>query len=146
IQTTGEDEFSEVFFQDAHIPADAVLGEIGGGWRTAMTTLSSERLSGRHRYHRFHHLLNVLATRLAELRDSPLYDSWVVELGRRYADIEAMRPLILKAESVLERGGDGSTLSSVAKLWWPVAFQDLCDLAMRIAAATPFESDDPTWY
>ena len=42
-QITGEAEFNEVFFDDVHIPADAVLGTVGGGWAAVLTMLASER-------------------------------------------------------------------------------------------------------
>jgi Acyl-CoA dehydrogenases len=42
-QMTGQAEFNEIFFQDAFVPDDMVLGEINGGWGVAMTTLMNER-------------------------------------------------------------------------------------------------------
>src|SRR5947208_14716179 len=42
-QITGEAEFNEIFFTDVAVPKENLLGEIGGGWRVAMTTLSHER-------------------------------------------------------------------------------------------------------
>jgi alkylation response protein AidB-like acyl-CoA dehydrogenase len=44
-QITGGSEFGEVFFTDARVPADALLGELNGGWQVTMTTLASERAS-----------------------------------------------------------------------------------------------------
>jgi len=44
-QLTGETEFNEVFFTDVRIPADEVLGEVGQGWRVALTTLANERVA-----------------------------------------------------------------------------------------------------
>lgn len=44
-QMTGGASFSEVFFDDVELPADAVLGEVGAGWAVAMTTLGFERFS-----------------------------------------------------------------------------------------------------
>jgi alkylation response protein AidB-like acyl-CoA dehydrogenase len=44
-QLTGEAEFNEVFLTDARIPAANVLGEVGGGWAVAITTLSNERIA-----------------------------------------------------------------------------------------------------
>jgi alkylation response protein AidB-like acyl-CoA dehydrogenase len=38
--------FNEVFMDDAVIPADHVVGEVGGGWAVALTTLSYERRFG----------------------------------------------------------------------------------------------------
>ena len=42
-QITGEAEFNEIFFNDVRVPAENLLGEIGGGWQVAMTTLLHER-------------------------------------------------------------------------------------------------------
>jgi len=44
-QITGEAEFNEVFFNDARIPADHMLGKEGQGWRAAITTLMNERVA-----------------------------------------------------------------------------------------------------
>lgn len=40
---TGEDEFSEIFFEDVRAPTSALLGPVNQGWQVAMTTLSNER-------------------------------------------------------------------------------------------------------
>lgn len=42
-QLTGDAEFSEVHFNAVRIPDSNRLGEVGGGWRVAMTTLTNER-------------------------------------------------------------------------------------------------------
>ncbi|PRZ43327.1 alkylation response protein AidB-like acyl-CoA dehydrogenase [Antricoccus suffuscus] len=42
-QMTGEAEFNEVYIRDAHIPDAHRLGDVGEGWRVAMTTLMNER-------------------------------------------------------------------------------------------------------
>src|SRR5439155_7073713 len=42
-QITGESEFNEIFFSDVEVPKENLLGEIGGGWQVAMTTLLHER-------------------------------------------------------------------------------------------------------
>ncbi len=40
---TGEYGFTQTFFTDAHIPAEGLMGEEGGGWLVAMKTLEYER-------------------------------------------------------------------------------------------------------
>ncbi len=42
-QITDESHFNEVFFTDAIVPAENLLGETGGGWRVLNTALAYER-------------------------------------------------------------------------------------------------------
>ncbi|HWG09447.1 MAG TPA: acyl-CoA dehydrogenase family protein [Solirubrobacteraceae bacterium] len=44
-QISGEAEFNEVFFDDVSIDADSVVGGVGNGWGTALTTLMFERVT-----------------------------------------------------------------------------------------------------
>lgn len=43
-QSSGNAEFNEVFFDDAFVPGDMVLGEVGQGWALTLETLAQERL------------------------------------------------------------------------------------------------------
>ena len=40
---TGEAEFNEVFFDDAFVPTDCLVGGLNQGWAVANTTLAHER-------------------------------------------------------------------------------------------------------
>jgi alkylation response protein AidB-like acyl-CoA dehydrogenase len=42
-QITGESEFNEVFIEDAFVPDENVIGEVGNGWAVGITTLMFER-------------------------------------------------------------------------------------------------------
>ena len=44
-QITGEAEFNEVYFTDARVPDSGRIGEVGDGWRVALTTLMNERVA-----------------------------------------------------------------------------------------------------
>jgi len=44
-QISGEAEFNEVFFDDVALDAGAVVGGVGNGWGTALTTLMFERVT-----------------------------------------------------------------------------------------------------
>jgi alkylation response protein AidB-like acyl-CoA dehydrogenase len=44
-QMAGSAEFNEVFFDDVVVPDSERLGEVNDGWRVAITTLMSERMS-----------------------------------------------------------------------------------------------------
>ncbi|MFJ9826400.1 acyl-CoA dehydrogenase [Streptomyces sp. NPDC101160] len=43
-EITGDSLFNEVFLDDVPLPADAVVGEVGGGWQVARNTLGNERV------------------------------------------------------------------------------------------------------
>ncbi len=47
-QMNGHASFNEVFLDQARVPADHVLGDVGGGWTVALTTLSHERRLAAH--------------------------------------------------------------------------------------------------
>jgi alkylation response protein AidB-like acyl-CoA dehydrogenase len=44
-QMTGEAEFNEIYLTDVRVPDDERLGQVGDGWRVALTTLMNERVS-----------------------------------------------------------------------------------------------------
>jgi alkylation response protein AidB-like acyl-CoA dehydrogenase len=45
IQMTGDSEFNEVYFTDVRVPDVNRLGDVGGGWKVALTTLMNERVA-----------------------------------------------------------------------------------------------------
>ncbi len=48
-QMNGHASFNEVFLDEAAIPHDHVIGDVGGGWAVARTTLAHERRLATHR-------------------------------------------------------------------------------------------------
>jgi alkylation response protein AidB-like acyl-CoA dehydrogenase len=45
IDMTGAHSFNQVFFDDARLPGDCLVGEVNDGWRLAKATLANERVS-----------------------------------------------------------------------------------------------------
>jgi alkylation response protein AidB-like acyl-CoA dehydrogenase len=125
---TGSQTFAELFFTDARIPADAMLGPLHGGWSVAMTTLSFER-AGVARLHLS------LANRLDDLLADPrtharLHDPVLRDrLARIYAAIRCMRFLTERSLSDPAAAGAGGSL---AKLSWAHCDQELADIAVDL--------------
>ena len=45
VDMTGAHSFNQVFFEEARLPADCVVGAVNDGWRLAKATLANERVS-----------------------------------------------------------------------------------------------------
>ncbi|MEY2591986.1 MAG: hypothetical protein QOJ67_3970 [Acidimicrobiaceae bacterium] len=112
----GDEGFAEVFFEDALIPDDAVLGDVDQGWSVAMATTGSERGLTLRSPGRF------LATtaRLIELyRESgepdPLLRDRIV---RCWMEAEAYQLFTLGTVTTMADGGAVGAESSLNKLWW----------------------------
>jgi alkylation response protein AidB-like acyl-CoA dehydrogenase len=68
-QLTGGASFSEVFLDDVIVPDDHRVGEIGGGWGVAVSTLAAERQSTGDRSHGLTARAFALLIELARRRD-----------------------------------------------------------------------------
>ena len=132
-QITGDDEFAEIFFDEVEVPVEDRVGEDGGGWAVAQTTLASERgltlveLSQRMRYSL---PLIVDAMRRAErLEDGAIRR----DLGRLIARVDAACALadryLLKRISGEEAAGD----ASIVKLYYARTLREFTLLGKRIA-------------
>ena len=118
-QMTGGASFSEVFLDDVELPADAVLGEVGGGWSVAMTTLGFERFST------FGRSLGRLVRQAADLgwSDSTARDAFIDAVidQRALAAFEAAMHRRLLAgtapgpEAALAKLATGSVVSKLAE-------------------------------
>ncbi|MEA2626964.1 MAG: hypothetical protein QOD06_3009 [Candidatus Binatota bacterium] len=116
-QITGESEFGEVFFEDARVPRENLVGGIGEGWRIAMTVLAYERgavsLAYATRYGRD---LESLARRC---RDAGRTDSATREkLGRLIVDNEVLRANGIRVLANLADGRVPGPEASLEKLYW----------------------------
>lgn len=114
-QLDGEPGFAEVFFDDVHVGDDQVLGEVGGGWRVAMSTTGSERGLTLRSPGRF----MAPADRLVDLaRDVGADAGLRAEAARAWMDADAYR---LYTFATLERLEDGEQIgpeSSLNKIFW----------------------------
>ena len=109
---TGDRHFGEVFFDDVELPADALLGEEGGGWEQVSAELAYER-SGPERIYSSMVLLDAW---LAHLRTHTVRDDACEALaGRLMAHLAVLRSLSLAVTARLAAGGNPATEAVLVK-------------------------------
>jgi alkylation response protein AidB-like acyl-CoA dehydrogenase len=130
-QITGHAEFNEIFFTDVEVPKENLLGEIGGGWEVAMTTLLHERgtlgfaLAA---------TLDVAMRKLValakerEVADPILRD----RIAREWVELQAVRYTNYRALTTLTKTGIPGPEGSISKLVWSESNQRLTKLALEI--------------
>jgi alkylation response protein AidB-like acyl-CoA dehydrogenase len=139
-QLTGDAEFNEIFFTDVRVPRENVLGEIGGGWQVAMTTLLHERgtlgfaLTGTLEA-RMQKLLSLARERGAE--DPILRD----RLAQAWIELQALKLTNYRALTTLTQTGIPGPEGSISKLHWSEQNQRLTKLALEILDG----DDDEHW-
>jgi alkylation response protein AidB-like acyl-CoA dehydrogenase len=139
-QITGQAEFNEIFFTDACVPKENLLGEIGGGWQVAMTTLLHERgtlgfaLSA---------TLDVAVRKLLALaRERGVADPVLRDrIAREWIGLQALRYTNYRALTTLTKTGIPGPEGSASKLVWSEANQRLTKLALEILGSHAQLSD-----
>ncbi|WP_141012641.1 acyl-CoA dehydrogenase family protein [Nocardioides sambongensis] len=134
-QMTGGAEFNEVFFDDVVIPDRERLGEVGDGWRVALTTLMSERLTlgggGGDIGMNVERVAEHVAARIGEL--PPERQALVrQDFGRAYVATLGMRYTGYRLLTALSKGSLPGPEASAGKLAGTRAALDLADLAVRL--------------
>jgi alkylation response protein AidB-like acyl-CoA dehydrogenase len=128
VTITGEREFNEIFFTDAHVPRSALLGPLHEGWAVAMTTLAYERGTVAN----LHLGLRSKIAKLLELaKETGAAHDPVMrqELARVYLEGELLKLVSERALSGALHGRALGPESSIAKLVWSEAEQHLGEVA-----------------
>lgn len=136
----GEENFNEVFFDDAVLPADALLGEEGDGWRQVTSELGYER-SGPERFLTAY----VLLRELVRVLGSDPSDRARIVIGRLCAQLSTLRAMSFSLAAMLARGDDVTAEASVVKDMGSVFEQSIPDLArdlIEVEAVRGEEGDD----
>ncbi|MEE8603409.1 acyl-CoA dehydrogenase family protein [Euzebya tangerina] len=131
VMINGDADFNEMFLSDVHVPQDRLLGQQGGGWKVALTTLGFERGS-------LAFVLSAEAEAALEELTSRVIDAGLAdepdiarEVGRLAADVRSLSLTTTRQMSALMQGetpgGDGSAV----KLAWAQTMQAVTRLAVR---------------
>ncbi|RII17000.1 Acyl-CoA dehydrogenase [Streptomyces sp. YIM 130001] len=125
-EMTGDSLFNEVYFDDALLPADAVVGEVNDGWRVARNTLGNERV----------HMADQLTfdTGLEALidRSGDLDGACRARIGALAADAHALGCISLRTTLRQVEGADPGPGASVRKLVQTVHQQQVAELALEL--------------
>jgi alkylation response protein AidB-like acyl-CoA dehydrogenase len=150
-QLTGDAEFNEIFFTDVRVPREHLIGEVGDGWRVAMTTLLHERGTlGFGLTARLEVSLNQLI-RLARAPDAagrrPADDPLVRDqVAALWIDLQGLRYTNYRSLSRLMRTGVPGPEGSLAKLHWSETNQRLAKLALSLLGpAAQLDGEESTW-
>jgi alkylation response protein AidB-like acyl-CoA dehydrogenase len=142
---SGGAHFAEVFLDEVRVPAANLVGEEGGGWAIARTSLGHERatafLSDEFRYRRIVDELFSLAVSTGESADPVVRQSLAgIEAAVRVLASNSRRAL----ETVL-RGNDPGAAASVNRLVKSEFDQRLHEVALRVLGpAAVLDHRDPS--
>jgi alkylation response protein AidB-like acyl-CoA dehydrogenase len=134
-QMSGVAEFNEVFFDDVLIEDSERLGDVNDGWRVALTTLMSERLTlgggGTDVGAGSSVALDHVARRISQL--SPERQALVrQDFGRAYASSLASRYTGLRQLSAISKGAMPGPEASAGKLAGTKTARSLADINVRL--------------
>jgi alkylation response protein AidB-like acyl-CoA dehydrogenase len=132
-QITGEAEFNEIFLSGVEVPLENVIGEIGGGWDVAMTTLLHER--GTLAFALVARLEVQVRKLLALARDRGATPTQREAIAREWIRLQALRLTAYRSLSALERTGIPGPEGSILKLEWSEANQRITKLAVELLGA-----------
>ena len=136
----GRNELAEVFFDDARVPADRLVGAEGQGWAVAMFLLQYER--GGYAWVRQAHigrLLGELAARVDVAEERIAH-----RIGAAWVAQQALR---VRCGRTIQRLAAGESLgpeTSIDKVLLGTAEQLVCDTALALQRAEILFSDDGT--
>jgi alkylation response protein AidB-like acyl-CoA dehydrogenase len=129
-QITGEAEFNEIFFAGVEVPVENVIGEIGGGWQVAMTTLLHER--GTLGFALTAGLESQIRKLIALAKEKGATPVQRDAIAREWIGLQAVRYTNYRSLTTLMKTGIPGPEGSGAKLWWSEANQRVTKLALEL--------------
>jgi alkylation response protein AidB-like acyl-CoA dehydrogenase len=136
-QLTGQAEFSEIYLTEVRVPDADRIGDVGDGWRVAMTTLSNERTSIGGGLRAPARGSGAIAEAVRIWLDLPPDRRTVPQrdqLVRRWIDAEVLRLTNLRA-AAQRRSGTPGPEGSIAKLAFGTLNQRIYELCVDLLGA-----------
>jgi len=141
-QISGGANFNEVFFNDVRVPDTQRLGEVGEGWKVALTTLMNERLAIGVPKSADYSALTKLAKEIT-LNDKPAISNDLVrsKIAEWYVQAEGLKYTKMRTLTALSKGETPGPESSIGKIVSAPKMQDLASFAMDLQGASGIISD-----
>lgn len=132
VSMDGQAEFCEVFYDDVRIPLENVVGEVGGGWAVAMSTLGFERGTGFMKLQTESSV--ALEALIADAAALGALDDYGLraELGELRADVLAMRAMTYATVSSAARTDVPGPEGSMIKIFYADLSQRIHRTRMRV--------------
>ena len=136
-QISGNSNFNEVFFTDVRVPDHQRLGEVGAGWKVALTTLMNERLAvGDAPGPDFDDIFALARTLLIDgtpaIRDSAVRD----KLADWYVKTQGLTYTKFRTMTALSRGQVPGPEASITKLVSASKLQEIAAYAIDLIGSS----------
>jgi alkylation response protein AidB-like acyl-CoA dehydrogenase len=144
-QISGTSNFNEVFFTDVRIPDSQRLGDVGDGWKVALTTLMHERLAvGTLGGPDFQDLLEL--ARIVETDGKPALQNAAVRerLADWYIESKGLEYTKFRTITALSRGQMPGPESSIYKVVSATKLQEIANFALDLMDSGGLVNDPAT--
>ena len=144
-QISGEAEFNEVFFDDVRLGPENVVGGVGNGWTTALTTLMFERLTiglgSEGMGYRADRFSAAIASDPDAVRDPDVRQ----RLGELASELIALRFLGYRTLTALQKGQIPGPESALAKITTVNAAIAATDLIADVIGPDALDDERSEW-
>ncbi len=141
-QMSGGSDFNEVFFTGVRIKDSHRLGDVGNGWKVALTTLMHERLAvgGKPRHAPGYATLMTLAKGVEAPGGGPAIDAGDVRqrIAASYINDEGIKLTQMRALSALSKGEMPGPEQSISKVVVAKTMQEMAAFALDLAGGDGF--------
>lgn len=140
LDISGEHHFNEVNFADVFVPASALIGQPGDGWKQVTSELAYER-SGPDRFLSSFTLLTELIRILGTTPDAASRRA----VGRLSAHLMVLRHMSQSVAGMLARHENPMLHATIVKDLGALLEQEIPEIARTLAASQPQGGTDPTF-
>ncbi|HRQ57467.1 MAG TPA: acyl-CoA dehydrogenase [Azoarcus taiwanensis] len=139
---------AQILFEDCHIPADALVGEEGQGYKIALSNLEAGRIGIASQCLGMARAALEAAVKYAQEREAfgkPIFEHQAVNfrLADMATQLEAARQLVWHAASLKDAGRPCLKEASMAKLFASEMAEKVCSDAIQVHGGYGYVSDFP---